>query len=119
MWFVFGFISLIGFVAYSVHQRTTAKWKGTQSYARRKLYEYEVLVRRTDSDSDATPIGLRMGVTAPTRFDFSLKPEKWRDWFSKRIGFSVEHHRRSTNCLYPFERCADSCHAQQQSGVTE
>lgn len=91
MWFVFGFISLFGFVVYSVHQRTTAKWKGTKSYARRKLYEYEVLVRRTDFDSDATPIGLRVGVTAPALFDFSLKPEKWRDGFSKRIGFSVEH----------------------------
>jgi len=91
MWFVFGFISLIGFVAYSLHQRVTAKWKGTKAYVGRKLYEYEVLVRRDDRGNKVKSVGLRMGVTAPTGYDFSLKPEKWRDWLSKRIGFSVEY----------------------------
>ncbi len=91
MWFVFGFISLIGFVAYSLHQRVTAKWIGTKAYARRKLYEYKIIVRRANLDEKPEAIGLRIGVTAPTGYDFSLKPEKWRDWFSKRIGFSVEY----------------------------
>jgi hypothetical protein len=91
MWFVFGFISLIGFVAYSLHQRVTAKWIGTRSVVRHKPFEYEVLVKRIDRSDKTKSVGLRIGVTAPTVYDFSFKPEKWRDWLSKRIGFSVEY----------------------------
>lgn len=91
MWFVFGFISLIGFVAYSLHQRVTAKWAGTRSVVRRKPYEYEVLVQRVYRSDKTKSVGLRIGVIAPTVYDFSFKPEKWRDWLSKRIGFSVEY----------------------------
>ena len=91
MWFVFGFISLLGFVAYSLHQRVTAKWIGTRSVVRRKPYEYEVLVQRVYRSDKTKSVGLRIGVTAPTVYDFSFKPEKWRDWLSKRIGFSVEY----------------------------
>ena len=91
MWFVFGFFSLIGFVVYSLRQRATAKWIGTRSSVRRKTYEYEVLAQRVYRSDKTKSVGLRIGVTAPTVYDFSFKPEKWRDWLSKRIGFSVEH----------------------------
>lgn len=91
MWFVFGFFSLIGFVVYSLRERATAKWIGTRSSVHRKTYEYQVLERRFYSNDTAEAVGLRIGVTAPAAYDFSLKPEKWRDWLSKRIGFSVEH----------------------------
>lgn len=91
MWFVFGFISLFGFAVYSLHQRVTAKWIGTRSVVRRKPYEYELLVNHLDRGDKSKAVGLRIGVTAPTVYDFSFKPEKWRDWFSKRIGFSVEY----------------------------
>jgi len=43
MWFLFGFISLIGFVVYSLHRRVTAKWVGTRSAVHRTAYEFEVL----------------------------------------------------------------------------
>jgi len=91
MWFVFGFFSLISFSLYSIYQRITANWVGKQSYVRRKLYEYKVVYRRTDVGEGTEPVGLQIGVTASTRFDFSLKPEKWRDWVSNQIGFSVEY----------------------------
>jgi hypothetical protein len=54
-------------------------------------YAYEILRRHTDRGEKSKPVGLRIGVTAPADYDFSLKPEQWRDWLSKRIGFSVEH----------------------------
>ena len=91
MWFVFGFFSLIGFVVYSLRQRATANWIGTRSSVRRKTYEYEVLTHRIYRSDKTQSVGLRMGVTAPAVYDFSFKPEKWRDWLSKRIGFSVEY----------------------------
>lgn len=91
MWFAFGFFSLIGFVVYSLYERASAKWIGTRASVHRKTYEYQVLERRFYSNDTAEAVGLRIGVTAPAAYDFSLKPEKWRDWLSKRIGFSVEH----------------------------
>lgn len=91
MWFAFGFFSLIGFVVYSLYERASAKWIGTRASVHRKTYEYQVLERRFYSNDTAEAVGLRIGVTAPAAYDFSFKPEKWRDWLSKRIGFSVEH----------------------------
>lgn len=91
MWFVFGFFSLIGFVVYALRQRATAKWFGMPSSVHRKAYQYEVVVQRVPFRTEPKSVGLRIGVTASTAYDFSLKPEKWRDWLSKLIGFSVEH----------------------------
>lgn len=91
MWFVFGFFSLIGFVVYALRQRATAKWFGMPSSVHRKAYQYEVVVQRVPFRTEPKSVGLRIGVTASTAYDFSLKPEKWRDWLSKFIGFSVEH----------------------------
>ena len=91
MWFVFGFFSLIGFVVYSLHERATAKWIGTRSSVHRKAYEYQVLTQNVSRSDKPKSVGLRIGVTAPAVYDFSFKPEKWRDWLSKRIGFSVEY----------------------------
>lgn len=91
MWFAFGFFSLIGFVVYSLRQRATANWFGMRSSVRGKAYQYQVLARRVAFRNKTKSVGLRIGVTAPTAYDFSFKPEKWRDWLSKRIGFSVEY----------------------------
>ena len=86
MWFVFGFFSLAGFSAWLLHRRLTQSWNGMSSYVGGKRYEYQV-IRNPKTDQ---AVALRIGVAAPVGYDFSLKPEKWRDRFSKWIGFSVE-----------------------------
>ena len=89
MWFMFGFISLFGFMAASLHLRLAARWHGTVAFTSGQRSEYEILEQRS---KDAKLVGLRLGVTAPAGYDFSFKPEKWGDWVPKRVGFSVEYH---------------------------
>lgn len=86
MWFVFGFFSLSSFAAFVLYRRLTQGWTGIPSVVHGVRYEYQIM-RNSQTDRE---FALRIGVAAPSGYDFSLKPEKWRDRFSKWIGFSVE-----------------------------
>jgi hypothetical protein len=85
MWFLFGFVTLAGFVAYTVYRRLDARWKGEPARAGAIDYQF-----RVDTYKDKIQ-KLRIGISAPAVFDFALKPETTLDGFFKAIAVSREH----------------------------
>lgn len=85
MWFGFGLITLLTAFAVSVYARTCASWKGeTRTAANGRTYEHQEVrqkgkVRR-----------VRLGVSAPTEFNFVARKERLHDRLFKWIGISVE-----------------------------
>jgi hypothetical protein len=80
MWFLLGFVTLIGSAALIGMHRWEERWSGTEFKGAR------FKIRKKDGD----PIALRVGTTTACALDFEVKTEGWLDRLAKRIGLSVE-----------------------------
>src|SRR5688572_7648162 len=85
MWFLFGFITLTGFVLYAAYRRRDARWKGVEYQAAGLSYAYQNYTNR-----EGRIEWFRIGIVAPPGFDFALKPERLTDRFFKSVGICRE-----------------------------
>ena len=84
MWFVFGFITLTGFLASYIYRRLKAGWNGDKGVVDGKKFSYE------ETRSKLDVYGIRIGIDVESSFNFRLKEEKWYDRFFTWIGLAVE-----------------------------
>jgi hypothetical protein len=91
MWFVLGFVTLVGISVLMAWWRWGVDWSGTPHGAGR----YKIATHKGKVQS------LRVGVDTGVALDFELKLESWFDRAAKAIGISVEPqaNRRSLDEL--------------------
>jgi hypothetical protein len=91
MWFVLGFVTLVGISVLMAWWRWGVNWSGTPHGAGR----YKLATHKGKVQS------LRVGIHTGVAFDFELKLESWFDRAAKSIGISVEPqaNRRSLDEL--------------------
>lgn len=85
MWFMFGFVTLISFIAYSRYQYYKSNWSGIKDNLNGQDFQYNIVSNKAGST------GLQIGIDGLGDFSFRLKVEKWYDKLFKFVGLSVEH----------------------------
>lgn len=84
MWFCFGIITLVVGVLASFDMRLAARWKGTTCFHKQGFYE----LQESRNDEDTTRV--RIGISAPDRFNFGVRAERAHDRMFKWLGISTE-----------------------------
>lgn len=85
MWFLFGFVTLIGCVAYRIHRELNGTWKGTPNSAEGIEYQLKIVKGKHGIAR------VKVAVDAPAQWYFKLKRESGFDQFCKRMGLAEEY----------------------------
>ena len=84
MWFIFGFISVIGFILFSVYTRINASWKGKKAIVNGVTYQYRTIKNKNKTKR------LFISLDGNSNYDFMLKKENSIDQFFKKVKLSKE-----------------------------
>ena len=89
MWFIFGFITFVGFSIFFGRQRYLASWKGKLAKTGDIAFDYKI------SKHKGKVTGVKIGLRGSVDLYFSLKPESRVDRFFKAIGLAKEYQTRN------------------------
>lgn len=88
MWFGFGIITLVLATIASFHVRIAARWKGTSTFHKEGSYELQ------EVSNKGRIVKVRIGVTAPEHFNFTVRAERPHDRMFKWLGIATEIQTR-------------------------